>query len=120
MLSICARSSAIDPNRKPQDETGGGPLGFGLILRPAGLFVQEQAAALRTEDWPTKMPSAADNPRFDFIVDRDTQLWWPPRGASRGYAGRWGPRVTNDPKDRRSGMRCPPFALMVLEGIARK
>ncbi len=111
--------AATSPNRKPQDETGGGPLGFSLILRPAGLFVPELSAALRTEEWLTKMPAATDNPRYDFIVDRDTQLWWPPRGRSPGYAGRWGPRVTNDPKDRRSGMRCPPFALMALEGIAR-
>jgi hypothetical protein len=107
---------AIDPNRMPQDETGG-PL-FALILRPAGLFVPEQAAAQRTEDWKTKMPEPADKPRYDFIVDRETQLWWPPRDASRGYAGRWGPRVTNDPKRRRSGMRCPPFALLFLEAIA--
>jgi hypothetical protein len=108
---------AIDPNRQPQDDTGG-PL-FGLILRPAGLFVPEQAAAQRTENWQTKMPEPTDKPRYDFIVDRDKQLWWPPRGASRGYAGRWGPRVTNDPKRRRSGMRCPPFALLFLEGIAK-
>jgi len=110
---------AVDPDRKPQDETGGGSLGFGLILRPPELFVPEQAAAQRLEDWATKMPGDADNPRFDFVVDRDTQLWWAPRGKSRGYAGRWGPRVTNDPKERRSGMRCPPFALMALEGVAR-
>jgi hypothetical protein len=44
---------AIEPNRKPQDETGG-PL-FGLILRPAGVFVPEQAAAQKTEDWVTTM-----------------------------------------------------------------
>jgi hypothetical protein len=108
---------AIEPNRTPQDETGG-PL-FGLILRPAGSSVPEQTAAQNTEDWATTMPNATDKPRYDFIVDRDAQLWWPPRGASVGYAGRWGPRVTNDPKNRRSGMRCPDFALRFLEGIAR-
>jgi hypothetical protein len=111
---------AIDPNRAPQDETGGGAAGFGLILRPAGLFVPEQAAAQRTEDWATKTPDVNDNPSYDFIVDRDAQVWWPPRGSSPGYAGRWGPSVTNDPKSRRSGMRCPPFALMMLEGVARQ
>jgi hypothetical protein len=107
---------AIEPNRMPQDETGG-PF-FGLILRPAGLIVPEQAHAQRTEDWVTTMPKDTDKPRYDFIVDRGTQPWWPPRGASAGYAGRWGPRVTNDPKSRRSGMRCPCFALLFLEGIA--
>jgi hypothetical protein len=108
---------AIDPNRAPQDETGGPT--FGLILRSGGLYVPEQAGALRTEDWPTRMPDPTDNPRYDFIVDRDTQPWWPPRGSIKGYAGRWGPRVTNDPKSRRAGMSCPAFALMFLEAIAR-
>jgi hypothetical protein len=108
---------ALEPNRMPQDETGG-PL-FGLILRPGGLFVPESTSAQTTEDWQTKLPAPTDKPRFDFIVDRETQLWWPPRGTSTGYAGRWGPRVTNDPKQRRSGMRCPPFALLFLEGVAR-
>jgi hypothetical protein len=108
---------ALEPNENPQDETGG-PL-FGLILRPEKLFVSEQAAAQHTEDWQTKMPDPTDNPRYDFVVDRETQFWWPPREASLGYAGRWGPRVTNDPNARRSGMRCPPFALLFLEGIAK-
>lgn len=109
---------AIQPNRKPQDETGG-PL-FGLILRPTGLsYVPEQASAQRIEDWQTKMPESTDKRRYHFIVDRETQLWWPPLDKSRGYAGRWGPRVTNDPKTRRSGMRCPHFALQFIEALAR-
>jgi hypothetical protein len=112
-----ANYPAIDPNRMPQDETGG-PL-FGLVLRPAGLFVPEQAGAPRTEDWLTKTPEPTDRPRYDFIVDRETQLWWPPRGGMRGYAGRWGPRVTNDPKNRRCGMHCPDFALQFLQAVAR-
>lgn len=105
---------AIDPDRKPQDETGGPLSGFGLILHPEEVsFVPEQASAQRTEEWSTKMPGP------DFIVDRDTQPWWLPRGDIRGYAGRWGPCVTNDPKSRRAGMSCPAFALMFLEALAR-
>jgi hypothetical protein len=115
--TFATSTPAIEPNRKPQDETGG-PL-FGLLLKPAGVFVPEQAAAKTVEEWATKMPDPGAKPRYDFIVDRETQVWWPPRDESRGYAGRWGPRVTNDPKTRRSGMRCPPFALLFLEAIAR-
>lgn len=110
-------TEAMEPNRAPQDETGG-PL-FGLILKPVGAIVSEQASAQRTEEWQTEDPAPNQNPRYDFIVDRTTQLWWVPREGSRGYAGRWGPRVTNDIKARRSGMRCPDFALLFLEGIAR-
>jgi hypothetical protein len=38
----------------------------------------------------------------------------------RGFAGRWGPRVTNDPNTRRCGMKCPDFALLLLEAVAVK
>ncbi|MCC7367761.1 MAG: hypothetical protein IT306_05030 [Chloroflexi bacterium] len=107
---------AIEPNRKPRDETGG-PL-FGLILKPDGVFVPEQASAQRTVAWPTAMPAEGVRPRYDFVVDRETQAWWPPLGANPGYVGRWGPRVTNDPKRRRSGMRCPTFSLMFLQALA--
>lgn len=109
-----------DPNRAPQDETGGP--NFGLILRPADLSLSETSFAQTTEAWPTKMPDPADKPRYGFIVDRETQLWWTPRGPSLGYPGRWGPRVTNDPKQRRSGMRCPPSpccSLRVSPGSSR-
>jgi hypothetical protein len=105
------------PNPKPQDETGG-PL-FGLILKPIGVSIDEEKFAKVTEEWKTQAPKKTDNPHYDFIVDRGNQLWWPPRDNSKGYAGRWGPCVTNDPKARRSGMRCPPFALMLLQAIAR-
>jgi hypothetical protein len=52
------------------------------------------------------------------VIDSDTQVWWVPRIESAGFDGRWGPRVTNDPNNRRAGMRCPDFMAMFLEGIA--
>lgn len=106
-----------NPNQLPKDQTGGP--NFGLILRPRGVDFAETANAAQVVDWPTEMPADDDaNPRFDFIVDRDTQLWWAPRRNLLGYAGRWGPSVTNDPKRRRSGMRLPIFGLMFLEALA--
>lgn len=108
---------ALQPNKKPLDETGGP--NFGLILRPAALQLAEASFATDTKDWPTKQSAPRDRPKYDFLVDRREQVWWPPRGDSVGYAGRWGPRVTNDPKARRAGMRCPQFPLMMLEAVAR-
>lgn len=105
-----------NPNQTPKDQTGGPS--FGLILRPKGLAFAEIASAARIEDWPTEMPADDANPRFDFVVDRDTQLWWAPRKERLGYAGRWGPSVTNDPKRRRAGMRLPIFGLMFLLALA--
>jgi hypothetical protein len=117
MSTFSGVNLAMKPDRKPKDEAGGPD--FGLILRPENLSIPERTSANRLENWPTKMPSSKDNPRFEFIVDRDTQPWWPPRSKSVGYSGRWGPRVTNDPKDRRTGMRCPSFPIAFLEAIAR-
>jgi hypothetical protein len=105
------------PDKKPQDETGG-PL-FGLILKPEWLHnpgFPEASSAVRVASWGPLWTSSYGT---DHIVDREDQVWWPPRGDSVGYAGRWGPQVTNDPKSRRSGMRCPGFALMFLEALAR-
>ena len=47
--------------------------------------------------------------RYDFIVDRSTQPWWPGDFNQGGYMGRWGPRVETDPFGRRAGMRFPAF-----------
>jgi hypothetical protein len=34
---------------------------------------------------------------YDFMVDRDKQLWWPSYSGETGFRGRWGPRVEKDP-----------------------
>lgn len=105
------------PNAASNDQTG--TTTFGTILAPAAITVPGVTATTQI-DWqvnPFTAP-APDNRNYDFVIDRSTQVWWVPRTESAGWDGRWGPRVTNDPNNRRAGMRCPDFMEMFLEGIA--
>jgi hypothetical protein len=47
--------------------------------------------------------------KYDFIVDRDAQIWWPNETQGGGYRGLWGPCTVANPYSRRSGMRFPSF-----------
>ncbi|WP_353070039.1 hypothetical protein RBB75_07380 [Tunturibacter empetritectus] len=112
-------STEVDatPNAVSTDQTG--TTTFGTILAPAAITVPGFTAT-RQIDWqvnPFTAP-APDGRKYDFVIDRTSQVWWVPRTESAGWDGRWGPRVTNDPNNRRAGMRCPDFMEMFLEGIA--
>lgn len=100
----------------PTDVTGGPD--FGTILRPNGLAMLETAQATTVTDWNVKNFSTPDGRSYDVFVDRVRQPWWAPRVETAGFAGRWGPRVTNDPNSRRAGMKCPDFLALFLEGVA--
>jgi hypothetical protein len=83
-------------------------------------------------DWNVSPFMAPDGRNYDFIVDRSQQVWWGPRSTPAdvssdpaaltpaGFTGRWGPRVTSDPNNRRAGGKCPNFLLMFLQAIAVK
>ena len=116
------------PHGQATDVTGGPS--FGRILRPKGLALPEAAQATSVEDWNVRafFAPAPDGRAYGFVVDRFAQVWWAPRPEPRpakadlknpkGFGGRWGPRVTNDPHARRAGMKCPDFALLLLEALA--
>jgi hypothetical protein len=55
---------------------------------------------------------------YDFMVDRDKQLWWPSYSGETGFRGRWGPRVEKDPFYRRAGMRFPAYWAMFFRALA--
>jgi len=90
----------------PAPDVTGNP-GTGKVVKPAGLTVPDAGPDVR--DWTSKQGLATDGRRYDFIVDRSTQLWWPGDFNQGGYRGRWGPRVETDPFGRRAGMRFPAF-----------
>lgn len=106
----------------PTDITGG-PM-FGKIYRPDGLAFSEITNATSAVDWHVDRFAAADGRVYDSFVCRPAQVWWPPRRQASGpiegpgWFGRWGPRVTNDPFNRRAGGKCPDFAAMFLEAVA--
>ena len=84
----------------------GGP-GTGKTVQPAGVTVPD--AGRDVQNWTSVRNLTIDGRRYDFIVDRSTQPWWPGDFNQGGYLGRWGPRVETDPFGRRAGMRFPAF-----------
>ncbi len=112
----------VQASATPTDQTGG-PTTFGKIIRPNGLNFTETAGASVT-DWNVKRVTAADKRVYDRVVSRPAQVWWAPRKQvaspveGPGWSGRWGPRVTNDPWNRRAGGKCPDFLVMFLEAVA--
>jgi hypothetical protein len=92
------------PNYAP--DVTGNP-GSGKMVRPSGLTVPD--AGPDVQDWTSAQGVKIDGRRYDFIVDRGTQLWWPGDFNQGGYRGRWGLRVETDPFGRRAGMRFPEF-----------
>jgi hypothetical protein len=121
------------PVAAPVDFTASGTM-FGRAIRPSGIpmseIVSTSTPVTRTETWRTSVADAPDGEitvdgrGYGFIVNRDTQVWWPTRHVDeahrRGFNGRWGPVVDQDPKNRRSGMRVPRFWLMFMIALARK
>jgi hypothetical protein len=95
----------VEPSATAKDETG--DPGSGKVVQPAGLTVPLAGANL--QDWLSQQGFVSpDGRRSDFIVDRNSQLWWP-GDFQGGYQGRWGPRVEADPFDRRAAMKFPTF-----------
>lgn len=69
-------------------------------------------------DWAARQNLSVNGRRYDFIVDRATQVWWPSDGGETGFRGRWGQQVTSDPLGRRSGPRFPDYVTMFLKALA--
>ena len=85
-----------------------------LIIRPALNLV---GFGPNQVPWAVKVTSDGDR-RYDFMVDRQKQLWWPSYDGESGFRGRWGPRVEKDPYERRAGMRFPAFWAMFFRALA--
>ncbi|HKG77705.1 MAG TPA: hypothetical protein VKA90_09470, partial [Beijerinckiaceae bacterium] len=92
------------------------PAGKGLTVRPAGLNVP---GAGLVEDWRSQQGEVVDGWRYDFLVDRQRQAWWPNDVGDGGFRGRWGPRVEHDHLGRRAGMRFPRFWRMFFLALAK-
>jgi len=112
--------TAASPPTPPVDQTSDGTA-FKRIIRPEGLDpaeIPEAPAAAEVVPWAAKQFTSAESRSYDFVIDRSSQVWWPTRINEPGFQGRWGSRVTHDPKTRRAGMRLPEFWLMFLRAIA--
>jgi hypothetical protein len=90
--------------------------GSGTTVHPADMVVSP-VTWVDPQPWRSAQGVEIDGRTYDFLVDRDRQVWWPADDGRSGFHGRWGERVENDPQSRRSGMRFPPFWKMLLLGI---
>ena len=92
-------------NWRQREEEHGPPAGnYGVVITPPEV---PQPLETTNKD-PTKNEIAASLIQWpgltqDKLVDRANQLWWGGDEQFRGYQGRWGVRVQNDPNLRRSG-----------------
>ncbi len=108
---------------------------YGRVVKPRGVVLPDAGQAQEEIAWsvPPPDPMNIGNHSMNvggrtcsFMVDRretdpqKRQVWWPSDGTHAGYDGRWGPRVANDPRGRRAGMRFPDFAQMFLRGLQQE
>jgi hypothetical protein len=100
---------------QPTPDATGQP-GNARVVKPKGLAVPDAGA--NPEEWQSTQGLALDDRRYDFLVDRERQKWWPSEFEMGGaFDGRWGPRVDTDPFGRRAGMRFPPFWRMFFLAV---
>jgi hypothetical protein len=102
-LNVVGTGSPAD---NPAPDVAGSP-GTGKTVQPAGVTVPDAGGDV--QNWTSAQGLTIAGRRYDFIVDRSTQPWWPGDFNQGGYLGRWGPRVETDPFGRRAGMRFPAF-----------
>ncbi|MDT5091530.1 MAG: hypothetical protein QOH60_893 [Mycobacterium sp.] len=84
----------------------------GITVHPAGLAPRNEWKSPRP--WRTAQGLRVGDRRYDFVVDRLAQPWWPSDNGNSGYRGRWGQRVERDKLPRRAGVRFPRFWRMFL------
>ncbi|MER6320320.1 hypothetical protein ABT237_42230 [Streptomyces sp. NPDC001581] len=94
--------------------------GSGRTIKPTDVGSLPEFGS-QVEDWRSRQGLDVQGRRYDFIVDRTAQKWWPSEPGSPtpgGFRGRWGPRVETDPLGRRAGMRFPDFPRMFFLALA--
>lgn len=86
---------------------------LGTVIHPVGVTISDPGAKL--EPWTSAQGLQIGTRRYDFLVDRQKQAWWPGdtetggAGGGPGYRGLFGPAVAHDPNGRRRGMEFPEF-----------
>ena len=88
------------------------PSGAGITVHPSDLT--PPAFFSNPRPWRSARDLVIGQRRYDYIVDRATQPWWPGDDNFSGYGGRWGQRVEDDLLPRRAGIRFPQFWRLFL------
>lgn len=108
-LDVVGTGDSPDPDKVPT-------AGSGMTIRPKGVNVA--SAGSDVEDWAVQQNLRINRRRYDYIVDRNTQHWWPRDDGETGFRGRWGQRVTADFIPRRAGPKFPNHAQMFLMAMS--
>lgn len=102
-------------NDKPDPEQAPASPAGGIAVRPSDVSVPD--AVGRVEVWRSRRNLVLGGRTYDFVVDRDSQVWWPHDDNERGFRGRWGQRVSTDPMSRRCGPKFPDYVDMFLRAL---
>ena len=103
----------VDP---PNPDAAPTAAGQGITVRPKELAIPNVSDGLFNwvSDQGVTSPSGR---KYDFVVDRTNQVWWPSDDGKKGFRGRWGQRVASDPVPHRAGVKFPEFWKMMLTAL---
>ncbi len=77
-----------DNQDKPLPDEVATPGNFGKVVHPAGVSITEIGA--EPFPWKTTQGLEIGDRRYDFLVDRERQVWWPSDDRTSGFRGRSG------------------------------
>src|SRR6185312_14592576 len=97
-IGVVGTGDTPDPDQVPT-------AGAGMTIRPRGVNVAGVPSML--QDWNVQRNETIGQRHYDYVVNRDTQRFWPNFDGELGYQGRWGQRVTSDFLPRRAGPKFP-------------
>ncbi len=104
------------PTDPPNPDAAPATAEQGITVRPRGLAIDDVTD--RLFDWVSDQGvQSPSGRRYDFVVDRATQVWWPSDDGTKGFRGRWGQRVATDPVPHRAGVKFPEFWKMMLTAL---
>lgn len=103
----------VDP---PNPDAAPTAAGQGITVRPKDLAIPNVSDDLF--NWVSAQGVESPSGRkYDFVVDRVNQVWWPSDDGMKGFRGRWGQRVATDPVPHRAGAKFPEFWKMMLTAL---
>lgn len=116
-FAAAARPPTVPPGADPPNpDTAPTAAGQGITVRPKELAIPNVSDGLFNwvSDQGVTSPSGR---KYDFVVDRSNQVWWPSDDRKKGFRGRWGQRVASDPVPHRAGVKFPEFWKMMLTAL---
>jgi hypothetical protein len=90
------------------------------VIYPKSLIFPPPDTGDEAHPWAADENVMINGLRYDFVVNRDMQVWWPSYNETAGFRGGWGPFVTDDPQKRRRGMMFPQFWKLFFIGMLKE